>query len=86
MKMYGFKFIYSISINDLKPSVIKNNNFERMMADDGGHSCNCDSGSSGCTKEIKYCRGGIIVLYISPNHFLIFILGIKKGTFFLYLI
>ncbi len=61
MKMYGFKFIYGISINDLKPSVMKNNNFERILKDDGGHFCNCNSGSSGCTKGsslgVKYCRG-----------------------------
>ncbi len=61
MKMYGFKFIYGISMNDLKPNVLKNNNFERVMYA-GDHSCNCDSGSSGCEKGsslgVKYCEGG----------------------------
>ncbi len=59
MKMYGFKFIYGIAIKELKPSIYKNNNFERINAD---HSCNCNSGDSGCEKGssfgVKYCEGG----------------------------
>lgn len=61
MKVYGFKFLYGISFNDLKPEVQKNNNFNRVYYG-GGHSCNCDSGSSGCEKGssigVKYCKGG----------------------------
>jgi len=60
MKMYGFKFIYGISMNDLKKEVYENNNFEKVLY--GSHSCKCDSGTSGCKKGssigVKYCKGG----------------------------
>mgnify|MGYP000592655970 CR=1 FL=1 len=61
MKMHGFKFIYEISFNDLKPEVQKNNNFDKLYIG-ADHSCNCESGSSGCTKKkslgVRYCEGG----------------------------
>lgn len=61
MKVYGFKFLYGISFNDLKPEVQKNNTFNKVYYG-GGHSCSCDSGSSGCKKGssigVKYCKGG----------------------------
>lgn len=58
MKMLGYKFVYAISTNDLKPSYGKVSAFMRMAS----HSCKCDSGNSGCTKKssmgVKYCKGG----------------------------
>ena len=60
MKMYGFKFVYSINTKELNQNLMKSNSF--TMVDDGKHSCKCESGSSGCTADsswgIKYCEGG----------------------------
>lgn len=62
MKMYGYKFIYSVNTNVLKPELMKSNRFLVLDADGGGHSCKCESGQSGCTADtswgVKYCEGG----------------------------
>lgn len=62
MKMYGFKFIYSVNTTMLKPEIMKSNKFLALDYEGGGHSCNCDSGQSGCTADtswgVKYCDGG----------------------------
>lgn len=61
MKMYGYKFIYAISINDLKPEIMQSNRFI-PLTHEGDHSCKCESGNSGCTADsswgVKYCKGG----------------------------
>ncbi|QMU63222.1 MAG: hypothetical protein GKR88_02315 [Flavobacteriaceae bacterium] len=61
MKMYGYKFIYAVSTNDLKPEMMQSNRFI-PLTHEGGHSCNCESGNSGCTADsswgVKYCKGG----------------------------
>ncbi|XLS30697.1 hypothetical protein ACJD0Z_07675 [Flavobacteriaceae bacterium M23B6Z8] len=62
MKMYGYKFIYSVNAKLLKPELMKSNRFLVLDYDGGGHSCSCDSGQSGCTADtswgVKYCEGG----------------------------
>ncbi|WP_340202291.1 hypothetical protein [Ascidiimonas sp. W6] len=62
MKMYGYKFIYSVNTSLLKPEIFKSNKFLVLDYDGGGHSCNCDSGQSGCSPDsswgVKYCEGG----------------------------
>jgi hypothetical protein len=62
MKMYGYKFIYSVNTKVLKPEIMKSNKFLVLDYDGGGHTCNCDSGQSGCTANtswgVKYCEGG----------------------------
>ena len=61
MKMYGYKFVYGINTQQVKPDVMKSNTFTTV--DDGKkHECKCNSGSSGCTADsswgVKYCEGG----------------------------
>jgi hypothetical protein len=60
IKMFGYKFIYGISVNDLTNEKSTNNLWE--IAPPGGVKCKCESGSSGCTSGsvfgVKYCKGG----------------------------
>lgn len=62
MKIYGYKFIYGMDFKKLKDGMKYNNDYRVMEISDGGFSCHCDSGSSGCTKGsslgVKYCEGG----------------------------
>ncbi len=61
MKIFGYKFVYGISVNDLTKEKSSNNEWS-MVLNSGNVSCSCGSGSSGCTPGskwgVRYCKGG----------------------------
>ncbi len=59
MKMFGYKFLYGIYVNDLTKEKSTNNLWDIAP---GKIKCTCESGSSDCTPGsifgVKYCKGG----------------------------
>ena len=55
MKMYGFKFRYGIVVDNLKESVLRNNNFDRILENSTPSRGACSKGSS---LGVQYCKCG----------------------------